>query len=400
MDDKGQHMGNGAVTGICRGLIGALLMMFALSGCQESSEAPKIPPPEVSVLSVTPNTVPVTFVMPGQTEASREVEIRAQIGGLIKKRYFTEGQEVQQGTPLYLIEPVPFKAALRRAEAGVAEARSRLVGAQRTVARLTPLLKHRATAQKDVDDAIAQEGQAKAALAAAEADILTARFDLKNTVIEAPLSGRIARSKIPEGGLVAAQTDLLTTILQVNPIYVTFSYADNELLRVEKEVSSGGVVFPAADQWDITLALSDGSVFAERGKLNFDARRVSLETGTIQARAEFPNPKNLLLPGRFVHVTLNGIQRPNAILIPQRAVLEGSQGPFVFVVSPETKAEVRVVQIGESIGEDRLITKGLGAGDQVIVDGVLKVRPGSPVTTTPAHRADTPPEAAPAASTR
>lgn len=382
-DSEGQAWGQAPGFGLHFWVV--CLFLLTVPACQDGASQPlRIPPAEVSVLTITPKTVPITFDLTGQTEASRDVEIRSQVGGLIERRFFKEGQDVRKGDALYLIDPVPFKAALRRAEAGVAEARSRLVGAQQTVARLKPLLERRATAQKDVDDALAQEGQARAALMAAEADLMKAQFDLKNTLVVAPLSGLIDKSKVPEGGLVAAQTDLLTTIRQMDPIYVNFTYSDTELLRVEAEVRAGLLAIPANNQWDVGLVMDDRSVYGERGALNYDARRVSSETGTIQGRAEFPNPGNKLLPGRFVHVIFRGATRPNAVLLPQRAVLEGREGPFVFVVDEKGKAEMRVVQTGASIGEDRLMTRGLGAGDKVIVEGVIKVRPGSPVTVTPA----------------
>ena len=355
-------------------------LIAVLTGCQKPAEQAPPPPPEVSVVIVQPRLVPVDFDFVGQTEGSREVEIRTRVTGILLKRSYTEGALVKQGAQLFLIDPAPFQTAGEEMRGVVAQAEAALAKAQRDVARLKPLFAENAVSRKDLDDATSAEQSARAAQISARAQLKKAQLDLGYTRVDAPISGITSRAAKSEGSLVIAGADsLLTKISQVDPIYVNFSYADNDLLQLRKEIAAGQTVLPKDNQFDVELRLADGSIFSERGKLNFNDQRVSAETGTIQARAQFPNPKAQLFPGQFVRVFLKGTVRPNAIVVPQRAVLQGQKGQFVFVVGKEGKAEVHAVETGDTVGEDILIASGLAAGDRVVVDGAIRVQPGSPV---------------------
>ena len=356
-------------------------LIAALAACQKVAVPPPTPPlPEVSVITVAPRSVPVDFNFVGQTEGSSEIEVRTRVTGILLKRSYTEGALVRQGKQLFLIDPAPFQTAVEEVRGVVAQQEAALAKALRDVARLQPLFDENAVSRKDLDDATAAQQSARAALISARAQLKRARLDLGYTRVDAPIAGLTSRAIKSEGSLVTAGADsLLMKISRIDPIYVNFSYADNDLLELRRQIASGQTVLPRDNQFDVELRLADGSSYGERGKLNFNDQRVSPETGTIQARAQFPNPEAQLFPGQFVRVYLKGTVRPNAILVPQQAVQQGQKGQFVCVVSKESKAEVHPVETSDTIGTDILITSGLAAGDRVVVDGAIKVQPGAPV---------------------
>jgi len=333
----------------------------------------------VSVFTVEAKALPVSFEYTGQTLGSREVEVRARISGILLKRNFVEGGPVKKGESLYSIDPAPFEAALARAEADVAAAAARHEQAQRNAARLKPLYAERAVSQKDNDDALSAESIGAADLKAARARLLEARLNMSYTRVEAPVSGVIGRSQRSEGTLVSGPDMLLTTVVQVDPIWISFGVPDNELSRIQKEVDAGRLALPKNGAFEIELRRADGSSFSRKGKLNFTDVRVSPSTGTRDSRAEVPNPAGALKPGEFVRVILHGAVRPSATTVPQRAVLEGPQGKFVYVVNDKSAAEPRPVVLGEWAGNDWIVTDGLKPGDKVIIDGLMKLGPGAPV---------------------
>jgi membrane fusion protein (multidrug efflux system) len=338
-----------------------------------------MPPPEVSVVTVAPRPLEETFEYVGQTAGSREVEVRARVTGILLRRNFTEGAPVRQGQSLYTIDPAPFEAAAKRAAADVAGAEARLDQAKRNAARLKPLYADKAVSQKDFDDAVSSEAIADADLKSTRARFTEARLNLAYTRVEAPASGITGRSMRQEGSLISGPDVLLTTITQVNPIWVNFGIPDREQQLIQSDVLAGRLALPPGGRYQVTLRRSDGSTYAETGRVNFADVRVSTTTGTREMRAELPNPGGLLHPGEFVRVILRGAVRPNAIAVPQRAVLEGPQGKFVYVVNEKNLAEARPVEAGEWHGESWIITQGLKAGDRVITDGVMKLGPGAPV---------------------
>lgn len=338
-----------------------------------------MPPAQVSVMTVEPKALPASFEYTGQTLGSREIEVRARVMGILQARGFTEGGPVAKGQSLFVIDPAPFAAALTRAEADVAGAEARLAQARKNAARLKPLFAEKAVSQKEYDDAASAEAIADADLKGARARLVEARLNLGYTRVESPASGIAGRAQRSEGSLVSGPDVLLTTVTQIDPIWVSFGIPDNEQLRLNSETEAGRLELPKGGRFEVSVRLGDGTLYSRTGRLNFSDVRVSGATGTSETRAEIPNPNGVLRPGQFVRVRLSGAVRPNAIAIPQRAVLEGPQGKFVYVVSAESKAEPRPVTVGEWIENDWIISSGLKAGDRVIVDGVMRIGPGAPV---------------------
>ena len=358
-----------------------LLVVLLLQGCQPGVSKPPggMPLPEVSVVDVTPSNVPATFEYVGQTVGSREVEVRARVTGILQKRNFQEGSAVRKGQSLFSLDPAPFENAVARADAEVVGAEARLAQARRNAARLKPLYAAKAASQKEFEDSVSAEAIAIADLKAQRTRLAEARLNLSYTRVEAPLSGIAGRAQRSEGNYISGPDVLLTTVVQIDPMFVLFGIADEERLKLVHEVEAGRLWLPKDDQFDVTIKLADGRVYNKPGKLNFSAVRVSGDTGTSEVRAEFPNPAHLLHPGQFVRVVLSGAQHPNAILLPQRAVLQGPQGRFVYIVNAASKVEIRPVEVGDWYGDAWLINHGVQAGDQVIVDGVMKIGPGAQV---------------------
>jgi membrane fusion protein (multidrug efflux system) len=336
-----------------------------------------MPPPEVNVMTVALQALPETYEYVGQTTGSREVEVRARVTGILLSRNFEEGGRVKKGQSLFTIDPAPIRAVANRAEADVAAAQARLEQARRNAARLKPLYAEQAVSQKEYDDAVSAELIGAADLKAAQARLAEARLNLEYTRVESPVSGVASRALRSEGSLVSGPDVLLTTVMQVDPIWVNFGIPDTEQARLHKEAAEGRLKLPK--NFEVELRLADGSLYPRKGKLDFADVRISPATGTREARAEVPNPEGVLRPGQFVRVILRGAMRPNAVTVPQRAVLEGPQGKFVYVVNPQNQAEARPVQAGAWSGDDWIISAGLQGGERVIVDGVMKIGPGAPV---------------------
>src|SRR5438067_10131934 len=377
----------------------ASLFALVLAACSPSNGSEKkggppgmgMPPPEVNVVSVTPHTLPLSFEYAGQTAGSREVEVRARVPGIILKRNFTEGAPVKQGQSLYSIDAAPFEAVAARAEADVVAAQARYDQAKRNAARLAPLYAEKAVSQKEHDDAVSGEEIGAADLKAARARLTEAKLNLAYTKVEAPVSGVASRSIRSEGSLVEGPQTLLTTVMQVDPIWVNFGIPDNEQAELTKEVQAGRVALPKNGQFEVALKRADGSIYEPIGKLNFSDVRVSTTTGTREARAELPNPNGALRPGEFVRVILRGATRPNALTVPQKAVLEGPQGKFVYIVDQNGTAQPRPVEVGDWAGDAWIINKGVQAGDRVITEGLMRLGPGAPVRIAQGEAAAKPP---------
>jgi membrane fusion protein (multidrug efflux system) len=362
------------------------LLPLVLAACSPSNGSEKggkgpggFPPAEVNTVTVTPASLPVTFEYVGQTAGSREVEVRARVTGILKSRNFIEGAAVAKGQSMFSIDPAPYEAALARAEADVGAAEARMEQARRNAARLKPLLAEKAVSQKDLDDAVSAEQIGAADVKAAQARLTEARLNLGYTRVESPVSGITGRANRSDGSLVSGPDVLLTTVTQVDPIWVNFGVPDNEQARLQKDIEAKRVAMPADGRFEVTLMLADGSAYARSGRLNFGDVRISAATGTREMRAELANPGGTLRPGQFVRVQLRGATRPDAVTVPQRAVLEGPQGKFVYVVNEKSAAEPRPVTVGEWAGDAWIITAGLKAGDRVIIDGLMKLGPGAPV---------------------
>lgn len=367
----------------------ASVLVTSWLGCkQEAASTPARPVPEVPVVTVSPQTMPDEPEFIGQTEASRPVEIRSQVTGILKERFFTEGRDVKQGDRLYQIDPIPFKAAMSSANARVAQAEARLVQAKQNSARVKPLLAEQAVSQKDVDDAMAEELAAKAALEGAKGDQVKAKFDLDNTLITAPISGRIERSRLYEGRLISAQTDLLTTIHQLDPMYVNASAPETFVLKRLRERASNRIQGATLYELRGVITFSDGSTYPHEGKFDLLEVGVRSATGTRDFRVTFPNPDTALFPGQFVKVRILGAVRTGVILVPQSAVQQGPKGPIVFVVGADNKVEIRPVRATSWRGSQWSIEDGLHEGDRVIIAGFHMIAPGAPVKTVPYNQSD------------
>jgi len=342
----------------------------------------------VPVVTVSPQTIPDEPEFIGQTEASRPVEIRSQVTGILKERFFAEGRDVKKGDRLYQIDPIPFKAAMSSANAKVAQAEARLVQAKQHLARVKPLLAEQAVSQKDVDDAVAEDLAVRAALEAAKADLVKAKFDLDNTLIMAPISGRIERSRLYEGGLIAAQTDLLTTIHQLDPMYVNASAPETFVLKRLRERAANRIQGASLFELRGVITFTDGSTYPHEGKLDLLEVGIRSATGTRDFRVTFPNPDSALFPGQFVKVRMLGAVRTGVILVPQSAVQQGPKGSLVFVVGADNKVEIRPVQATSWQGNQWSIEDGLREGERVIVAGLHMIAPGEPVKAVPYEKSD------------
>src|SRR5213594_19289 len=344
--------------------VGVLVLTAGAAAFRRAPSAPVAPPPaEVSILTVAPETVAARYEYVGQTAASRSVEVRSQVTGVIVARPYAEGTDVAKGTLLFRIDPTTYEAAYRSAQA-------RLANADRNLARLKSLLASRAIAQKDVDDAQQAFDQAQAT-----AD--QTKKDYEDTFVRAEISGRAGRALLELGARVTGPNDLLTTVEQVDPVYVNFSPSDQDVLRWRRDIATRRLLVPSR-VLAVQVTLEDGSIFPGTGQLNFVDLALQRLTGTLSLRAEFRNPQHVLLPGQFVPVRLLGLKRPDAILVPQRAVQRSLGGAFVYVVGDSNRVAARDVVATSWERGGWLIEQGLKAGDRVVVDGVQKVAPGQP----------------------
>jgi len=358
--------------------IGAVALLLGGWACQRAAPAAP-PPPEVSVLAIAPETVSARYEFVGQAAASRRVEVRAQVAGVIIARPYGEGTDVPKGALLFQIDPTTYEAAYRSAQAQLADATARFANAERNLVRLKALLGSRAVAQKDVDDAETAFDQARAAVQAAQAAVDRAKKEYDDTFIRAEIAGRAGRALLDLGARVTGPSDLLTTVEQIDPIYVNFSPSDQEVLRWRRDIATHRLLVPAR-VLPVQVTLADGSLFPGTGLLNFVDLALQPVTGTLSLRAEFRNPQHVLLPGQFVRVRLVGLKRPGAILVPQRAVQRGLGGAFVYVLGDGNKVAARDVVATSWEGGAWLIDQGVRPGDRVVVDGVQKVAPGQRAT--------------------
>jgi membrane fusion protein (multidrug efflux system) len=314
----------------------SLVMISAaalVAGCQPStSGAPHAQVPEVGVYTVTSRSLPITAELPGRTAAYQVAEVRPQVGGLIQKRLYTEGADVKAGVQLYQIDPATYQAAYNSAKAALSKAKANLLAAAPKVARYKDLVAIEGVSRQDYDDAVANAEQAKAEVEAASAALDSARINLEYTKVAAPISGRISRSAVTPGALVTAgQASPLTTVQQLDPIYVDVTQSSNDLLRLKRELESGGLK-KAGGQARVTLLLADGSKYAEEGKLQFADVSVDPGTGNVVLRALFPNPKHDLLPGMFVRAVVESGVDERAILVPQQGVTRNPKGEATALV--------------------------------------------------------------------
>jgi membrane fusion protein (multidrug efflux system) len=360
---------------LCGGLAFALL-----SGCGKQAAPPAPGPAEVTAITITPKDTPVAFEFVAQTQSSREVEIRARVAGFLDKRLYREGDPVRAGQTLFQMDRKPFEAALLSAKGQLGQQQARLAVAQQTLARVRPLAAQNAVSKKDLDDAVGNEQQARAAVLAAQGEVTTAQLNLSYTTVASPLKGLSSFARKQEGSYVTpGESGLLTYVSQIDPMWVNFSMSENELLKFRAERAKGQLIFPPNSEFDVQVVLGDGSVFPQHGRISFVDPSFSKETGTFLIRTVVANPEGKLRPGQFVRAKVMGATRPNAILVPRRAVLQGAKGQYVWVIDKEGKARERAVEAAEWHGDEMFITQGLQAGERTVVDGAIRVAPGAPL---------------------
>jgi membrane fusion protein (multidrug efflux system) len=349
-----------------------------------------MPTPQVGVVPVRVATVPVIREYVGNVAAYRSVEITARVEGILQQRHFEEGTDVRKGDLLYTIDPAEYTAKQRDAEGALARAQADLGNAKSRAARLEPLVREEAISRQEYDDAVASQKSFEAQVDSARANVETARLNVGYTQVYATESGRIGTTQVPEGRLVGrGSPTLLATIDKIDPIYVTFTMPDRDAVILRRLFERGDI---RRDQLAGTarFVLPDGSDLADVGRIDFTDAQVNKDTGTITQRAVLANPKKILLPGMFVRVVLRVGERPNAMLVPQQAVVKVPNGHVAWVVGPDNKIERRPLVVGEWSGDEWIVEKGLASGDRVVVDGVQRVQPGmtvAPVAAAPAAKA-------------
>ncbi|WP_397453587.1 efflux RND transporter periplasmic adaptor subunit [Pseudomonas sp. NA-150] len=361
-------------------LVLAITAIAALTACGKAPAPPPKGNVEVTVITVAQQDTPVQFEFTAQSQSSHEVEIRARVDGFLNKRAYTEGQPVQAGQTLFLMDPKPFEAALQTATGQLAQQQARLTVAKANLARVIPLTAQNALSKKDLDDATGVEQQARAEVIAAQGQVQTAQLNLSYTTIKSPINGLSSFARMQEGSyLRATSEEPLTYVYQLDPIWINFSVSENEMLKYHDQIAKGLLRFPTNQDFEVSLILADGSLFPTRGHINFANPSFSSQTGTFLVRAEFANPKGALRPGQFVRAQVAGAMRPKAVLVPQRAVQQGAKGHFVWVVDKDSKAHPRVVEVGDWSGDNWFILEGLQPGERVIVDGAIRVAPDAEV---------------------
>ncbi|MCA8236478.1 efflux RND transporter periplasmic adaptor subunit [Burkholderia cenocepacia] len=360
-----------------------------LAACGKKESAPPPQTPEVGVVTVQPQAVPVFTDLPGRTSAFLVAQVRARVDGIVLRREFTEGTDVKAGQRLYKIDPAPYIAALNSAKATLAKAQANLVTQNALVARYKVLVAANAVSKQDYDNAVATQGQAAADVAAGKAAVDTAQINLGYTDVVSPISGRVGISQVTPGAYVqASQATLMSTVQQLDPVYVDLTQSSLEGLKLRQDVQSGRLKTSGPGAAKVSLILEDGKTYSEPGKLQFSDVTVDQTTGSVTIRAVFPNPNRVLLPGMFVRARIEEGVNENAFLVPQIGVTHDQKGQAIaMVVNASNKVEPRPLKTTGMQGQNWIVEGGLQAGDHVIVQGVDKVRPGATVKTVAAQLA-------------
>ena len=361
---------------ICTGLA-ACLLIVACSGEQAPPEAQPIP---VQTVTIASQSIPNVIELPGRVEPVRQAEVRARVTGIVQKRLYTEGTNVAEGQPLFLIDPRELRASYAQTQAALERAQATQANARAVVDRYKPLVAENAISSQEYDAALATAREAEANVAQIRAQLEAASLQLNYTTVRAPIAGRAGRAEITEGALVSqAEGTLMTRIEQTAPVYVNFAQAASEILAIRRAISAGKIVLDANDRVEVRLTFTDGSEYPIPGYINFLAFSVDEETGTVGLRAEFPNPTGLLLPGEFVRAKLFVGEVKQGIVVPQRAVTLSEQGGSVFVIDAKGLVGLRPVKLGSLVDGNWIVESGLKAGDVVITSNLQKLRPGVPV---------------------
>ena len=365
-----------------------LLVVFVMAaGCSKGPEEKAHPrTAEVTVITVEAKDVPVSAEYVAQTQSSRLVNIQARVSGFLDKRVYTEGAMVKEGETLFLMDQKPFKVQLDQAQAALARQVAAMDTAKANLARVKPLVELDALSKKDLDDAVGQYQSYEAAVDQAKAQVETAKLNLSYTVITSPVTGITSFAQQTEGTYISTQNSLLTTVAVLTPIWVNFSLSENEVQTLREQEKKGLLRMPKGNNFVVEVILVDGSLFPHTGRITFADSSFNPQTGTFLIRASVDNPKGLLMPNQYVRARLKGAIRPKAILVPQRAIQQGSKGHFVWVVDKDGKAEARPVVVGEWDGNEWFVFEGLKSDEKVVVDGALMLSPGMPLTVKPSSQ--------------
>lgn len=368
---------------VCAVALGAFLCACGDKGqAQGAGQTP--PPPQVGVVTVKPQTVPLLTELPGRLEASRIAQVRARAAGVVQKRTFVEGSDVKAGQLLFQIDPSTYQASFDSARATLAKAEANLSQATALADRYKPLQEAKAVSPQEYLNAQVAQRQALADVATAKAAVQTAQINLGYASVTAPISGRIGRALVTEGALVGqGETTQLATVQQIDPLYVNFTQSATEALRLQRAMQAGKLGKAGAEGASVKVVLDDGTEYPLNGKLLFTDLTVDSTSGQVSLRAELPNPKGALLPGLYVRVRLEQAQVQGGILIPQQAVTRAAQGDTVLVVDAQGQVSTRPVKLGGALGNQWVVVDGLKDGEQVMVDGFQKVRPKQPVKAVP-----------------
>ena len=360
----------------------AVLAAFTCSSALASPAAATPPPAQVLVEQTKLEDLAFYLEYPGRTAGYREVQVRAQVSGILQQRSYQEGSQVKQGQVLFSIDPRTYQAALARAKGALAQEQARYRQTERDLRRIRELQKKGFASESELDNAISNFEQSKANIEAAKAEVQSKQIDLDYTTVEAPISGITSKEAVSEGSLIVANdpnSSLLTQITQLDPIYVNYAYADREAARLREDVQNGVVRLPEDNQLTAEIIFGDGSLYAQKGKVDFTDSLIDKGTGTVSARAIVPNTEQTLLPGQFVRIRISGMVRPNSITVPEKALAQSPAGNFVYVVDDQGLAQPRLVDT-DMINKGRwVIRSGLKEGERVIVDGLIRVRPKQPV---------------------
>jgi len=360
-----------------------LLLLALLGAC---GKAPQGPPPRgpatVTVLAVALREVPVSYEFVAQTQSPRAVNIQARVSGFLDRRVYTEGALVKAGQVLFLMDKKPFEAQLDQAKAAMQQQKAAMDNALANLKRTKPLVDQDALAQKDLDDATGQYQQSAAAVEQAKQQVIQAQLNLSYCTITSPVDGAASFAQQADGTYISTSNSQLTTVSVLSPMWVNFSISENQFQNFQDGLKRGVVKAPADGNYEVEIILVDGSVFPSKGHITFQQPDYDTKTGTFLVRAAVDNPQSVLRPNQFVRARVIGITRPNAVLVPQRAVQQGAKGHFVWVVNQESKVEPRPVTVGQWYGDDWFIDEGLTAGERVVVEGAVALSPGATVQVT------------------
>ena len=359
-------------------VIAAGLAITVLAGCKKAQEA-AAPPPEVTVMDIAQRDVPVSFEYVAQTQSSRQVNIQARVSGFLDRRVYIEGTIVKAGQVLFLMDKKPFQTQVSGSAAALSKQKAAMETARLNLDRTKPLTSLNALSKKDLDDATGAYQSAAAAVDQAKAQLETSQLNLSYCTITSPVDGITSAALQQDGTYISMMNSQLTTVAVLSPMWVNFSLSENEMHEYRNQIAKGLLVSPKEGHYHVEIILVDGSIFPYTGQITFAAPSYDSKTGTFLIRVNVDNPDGVLRPNQYVRVRLQGAIRPKAILVPQRAVQQGSKGHFIWVVGKDNKVAPRPVAVGDWHGSDWFISQGLRTGEKIVVDGVLSLRPEAQV---------------------